>query len=632
MMPPITAPDECLADAFGRHAQRWAAETGASAAIAEMVRKAATFLSRATSAGHVCMNLSDVAQALNADAEATAAAAIPLDTLRQMLCESGLVGSAEDPGVMPFVLDADDRFYLHRYFDYERRLARTLAQRRARGFIAPAGEDLPTHVAALLATLFPRGAPAGASVDWQKVAVITALLGRLTIISGGPGTGKTTAIVNLLACLLEENPACRIALTAPTGKAAVRIIETIRLRAAHLPERIRERLPKKSSTVHRLLGVSPKGGFLHDIGNPLPIDVLVVDEASMLDLALATQLFEAVPPTARIILVGDKDQLAAVESGAVFAELNVDPRLSDARVEQLARVCAVAPEVLQQPRRNPAMGLTDSVVWLRHNYRFGRESSIGRLADEINAGDPGAVLARLGGASSPSLIWIDDASSILSPAVIEALCAGYALYVGACRTSMLDPDAATQAFGRFRVLCAVRDGHRGTTAINERLSAFFRRELDLPMEGFGRSEWYPGRPVVVLRNEYTLRLFNGDIGIALPDATGNLMVYFPDAESGFRAVAPVRLPEHETAFAMTVHKAQGSEFDDVLVMLPAKPNRVLTRELLYTGVTRARERVTLVGSAEVVANAIRSTTERLSGLSARLRHAKTVRGRSEPCQ
>jgi len=624
-----TAPDEWLAEAFGRHAQRWAAETGASAVVAETLGKAAAALSRATSAGHVCMNLSDIAAALNADA----AGAVTLDTLRQVLCESRLVGSAEDPGVIPFVLDAHDRFYLHRYFDYERRLARALAQRRASAFTAPAGENLPTNVAALLATLFPRGAPAHVvPVDWQKVAVITALLGRLTIISGGPGTGKTTVIVNLLACLLEENPACRVALAAPTGKAAVRITETIRLRAAHIPEKIKELLPKKSSTVHRLLGVSPKGGFLHDIENPLPIDVLVVDEASMLDLALATRLFEAVPPTARIILVGDKDQLAAVESGAVFAELSVDPRLSEPRVEQLARVCGVAPEVIQSPRPDPAMGLTDSVVWLKHNFRFGRESSIGRLAEEINAGDARAVLDRLRSASSPSsLTWIDDASPIPSPGVIDALCASYALYVDACRphvdacgTPMLDPGAVSQAFGRFRVLCAVRDGHRGTTAINERMSAFFRRELDLPTGGLGRSEWYPGRPVVVLRNEYTLRLFNGDIGIALPDAAGNLMVYFPDAESGFRPVAPVRLPEHETAFAMTVHKAQGSEFDDVLVMLPAKTQRVLTRELLYTGVTRARARVTLVGSAEVVANAIQSTTERVSGLAARLRDATIV--------
>jgi exodeoxyribonuclease V alpha subunit len=610
---PKINPDLRLAEAFGHYVERWAAEHRAPAAVCAMVRRAAVHLSTATSTGHVCVYLSGLAASLTAED----ARVITPGELREALLESGLVGSPRSPGARPLILDGDNRLYLHRYFDYESRLARCLVQRRGRVSPAPGGL-LPPNVVALLNALFPQPADAPAQADWQKIAVLTALLSILTIVSGGPGTGKTTALVKLLACLLEANPACRIALAAPTGKAAARITETIRQRSAQLPGELAALLPPTSSTVHRLLGVLPDGGFRHHAGNPLPIDVLIVDEASMLDLALAARLFEAVPPAARIILVGDKDQLAAVESGAVFAELSADPTLSAERIALLARLGGIEPAAIQTPRPAGSPGLTDSVVWLRQNYRFGSGSAIGRLAEEINAGDADAALTRLRAASDPALTWRNDGGAAPSRESLDVICRGYARYLDALRTRTPDPGAVTSAFGRFRTLCAVRDGTRGAVAINEAVSRFFRQQLDLE----DRSDWYPGRPVIVLRNDYTLQLFNGDIGIVLPDAADHLMVYFPDAELGYRAIPPVRLPEHETAFAMTVHKAQGSEFDEVLVLLPAESNRVLTRELLYTGVTRARERVTVMGSAEVVAGAIRTATQRLSGLEARLLDAR----------
>jgi exodeoxyribonuclease V alpha subunit len=364
----------------------------------------------------------------------------------------------------------------------------------------------------------------------------------------------------------------------------------------------------------------PDGGFRHHAGNLLPIDVLIVDEASMLDLALATQLFEALPMSARVVLVGDKDQLAAVESGAVFAELCAAPGFRAERVKLLAKLCCVRAEVIQAPGTAVAAVLADSVVWLRQNYRFAGDSPIGRLAAEINAGDAAAALARLR-SSDPGLNWIDDGGMTPSAASVDAICAQYAPYLHAFRSDEPDPGVVTAAFGRFRTLCAVRDGSRGTHAINRMVSAWFRRELRHPWDPGAASDWYPGRPVIVLRNDYVLRLFNGDIGIVLPDAGGNLMVYFPDPDGGYRAIPPVRLPEHETAFAMTVHKAQGSEFDAVWVMLPAEPNRVLTRELLYTAVTRARLRVLVMSGADVVESAIRTATDRVSGLLARMREA-----------
>jgi exodeoxyribonuclease V alpha subunit len=605
-------PAQALAEAFGRYVRGWAQHRGAAARVGDLVYRAAACVSNATSAGHVCLMLRDVARAVDADG----AMSITVGSLRAALLESGVVGSPQEPGAMPLILDDGDRLYLHRYFDYENRLARCLAQRLAiegapgaqAGGVARgmrhdgrAGEALPTGVVPLFDSLFEATAQApGPAVDWQKIAVLKALSGNLTIVSGGPGTGKTTAIVNLLACLLEENPDCRIALAAPTGKAAAGMTATIRRRAAHLPARLAAMLPQTSFTVHRLLEVLPEGGFRHHAGNPLPIDVLIVDEASMLDLALATQLVEAVPMNARIVLVGDKDQLSAVESGAVFAQLCADP--------------------------GAGSGLQDRVVRLTQNYRFAGDSAIGRLAAEITAGDAQAALARLK-AKDPSLIWIDDGAAVLSKDSVGALLSRYGHYLEAMGNSMRnevqcpDPALAAAAFGRFRALCAVRDGLRGTHAINRSVSAWFRRELNHPQDPGAASDWYPGRPVIVLRNDYVLKLFNGDVGIVLPDAGGNLMVYFPDPDSGYRAIAPVRLPEHETAFAMTVHKAQGSEFDEALILLPNEPNRVLTRELLYTGVTRARERVLVMGGTDVVQSTILTATERVSGLAARMQDA-----------
>ena len=622
--PTITmAPDERLAAAFGDHGERWARQQGAPDAAAQIARRAATLVSLATSNGHSCLAIDELLDSLNA------AAGIPIDVaaLRARLRESKVVGTPHAPESLPLIAD-DERVYLHRYFDYECRLAGSLMARSAEPSGATAPTTLPPHVMALLDQLFAGNSPEPGTPDWQKIAVISALLGRLTIISGGPGTGKTTTVVNLLACLLEANPDCRIALTAPTGKAAARMTEVILRRAGHLPEALRAKLPTASSTIHRLLGGTPQGEFRHDATHPLPIDVLIVDEASMLDLALAVHLIEAVPLTAKIILLGDKDQLAAVESGAVFSELSAQYTLSPGRLHALTHLGEVAP-----PPREPQLdlpfptdrrgSLEDSVIWLRRNYRFAAGSAIGLLAADTNDGDATRALGRLGSASDPSLVWINDGDSTPSPRSLDAILKGYAPYLDAVRRHAADPAAITAAFARFRVLCAVRDGPWGVNAINQQVGTHARRTLQHPLDPGMRSEWYPGRPVMVLRNDHVLKLFNGDIGIVLPDRHGNLQVWFPVEPAGFRAIAPVRLPDHETAFAMTVHKSQGSEFDAVLLVLPAERNRVLTRELLYTAVTRARESLTLVANAGIVASAIDTPTKRVSGLLARVRNRET---------
>jgi exodeoxyribonuclease V alpha subunit len=398
--------------------------------------------------------------------------------------------------------------------------------------------------------------------------------------------------------------------------------EAIRKAAAHLPDALRERMPAEAFTVHRLLGVRRDSReFRHNAENPLPVDLVVVDEASMLDLALATRLLEAVPPSARIMLLGDKDQLAAVESGAVFAELCADPSLSADCIAQLAAATGIPASRIVPAAPTRATSLANSVIWLTDNFRFAGDSGIGQFAGCINRGDADAALALLRARRDAALEWIEDASPLPQPATLARIAAGLAPYLAAARAALDDKPALFDALGRFRVLCAEREGPRGVEAINAYLAQRFREQLDHRLDPGGRSEWYPGRPVMVLANDYVLQLFNGDVGVVLPDASGTLMVHFPMIDGGFRAVAPLRLPRHETAFATTVHKAQGSEFERVLVILPARANRGVTRELLYTAVTRARTAVAIVGGDEVVARAVQSPTQRHSGLITRLAEA-----------
>lgn len=549
-----------LADGFGAQILRFSVEQGAQPPIAQQAARLAVELSIATSAGHTCLPLGLSHAAASDGSE------------RSSLLSSGVVDRHGDAAVAPMVLDDQGRLYLRRYYEYERRLATDLVSRAADR-------------------------------------------ARLTLITGGPGTGKTTTVVAILARWLACQPDLRVALAAPTGKAAARMLASVRDRAAALPAGLRERLPAQAGTLHRLLGSLGAGGrFRHDAERRLPIDGLIVDESSMLDVALAARLIDALPASAQLVLLGDADQLSAVEAGAVFAEL------------------------VGHDDGGPSP-LADCVVRLTHSHRFGAASAIGRLAAAINRGradDAWALLQRHPEAPSgptdekaPSGIgWIDDSADDLSDAVRCAIVDGFVHYreaLTACLQAGTVEAAARSAvfaaFDRFRVLAATRRGRRGVDAVNRLMERAVRDWGHTLAAQDERSPWYAGRPVLIERNDAVLRLFNGDVGLCLPGDAGRLYVWFAADDGSLRAVAPPRLPAHSSAFAMTIHKSQGSEFDEVLTLL-ARPDSPLNhREAVYTAVTRARRRVTLAGDPAAFAQACRSPIVRDGGLRQRLRDA-----------
>ncbi|MBS7664425.1 exodeoxyribonuclease V subunit alpha [Pseudomonas lalucatii] len=558
---------------------------------------AAALLCRALEQGDVCLPLARLAgQRPWPEQEFVLP---PLAQWRQALQASSLVGEAG--AFAPLVL-VGERLYLARYEAYERRLAEQLLER--------AGDRPAVDEARLgdsLARLFAFNSQ---QPDWQRLAAAQAVRRRLAVISGGPGTGKTTTVVRLLAALLEQPDGERLAigLAAPTGKAAARMAEAIRGAKASLPvdESIRAALPEEARTLHRLLGSrGDSPAVRHHAGNPLALDVLVVDEASMVDLALMAKLVEALPPTARLILLGDKDQLCAVEAGAVFAELCEGRGFDAAAAAELERISGQ--RVAVEP---PRSALGDAVVLLTHSHRFAGDSGIGELARRINGGDvPGTL--RLLQEGREDLAWNAQPTP---QALLERLERGYAPYLAAARDG--DPAAAFAAFNAFRALCAQREGPWGVAGLNEALEARIKRRSQVA----SRERWYVGRPVMVRQNDYALGLFNGDIGLCLPSAHG-LRVYFEgegSSEGGYRPFAPARLPSHDSAFAMTVHKSQGSEFAEVLLALPEQPSPLLSRSLFYTGITRAKQRVEIWGLAPRLGEAVATRAERAAGLAERL--------------
>ncbi|BDU58913.1 RecBCD enzyme subunit RecD [Limnohabitans sp. MORI2] len=524
--------------------------------------------------GHACLDLTTL------QTQATAllgwsdeqAAALPADL---HLAANTLPWTHGDASPLVLAEDKDGtRLYLRRAWTAEQNIRHNIAQRLALPCDVPA--DLQQRLDALFTPASDR------EPDMQRLACEVAAQNRITLITGGPGTGKTTTVVKLLSLLVgTSSRELQIHLAAPTGKAAARLTESISNALAHMPADVQARIPTQAQTLHRLLQTNSKAAQVHQLAT----DVVVVDEASMIDLEMMARLLQAVPPTARLILLGDKDQLASVEAGAVMSQLCTGSLLKA------------------------------QTVTLIHSHRFDAKSGIGQWARTVNAdaADNTPALKTLWNAAPDWLATLPlqqtidgdtpepdvtrlQLTSASDPKLAVGLRYGWRNWLAlldAHRPSKTAPAAPCsdaqavellKAFTEFCVLCAIREGPLGVVQLNAQVEHAL---------GLGQSAWYAGRPVMVTRNDYALDLMNGDIGLCLPGPDGALRVAFPAVNGGVRWVMPSRLDSVETVFAMTVHKSQGSEFTHVLLVIPAQESPVLTRELVYTGLTRARQRLTM---------------------------------------
>ncbi|MEX2475533.1 exodeoxyribonuclease V subunit alpha [Marinobacter sp.] len=601
-------------------------------------------------------------------------------TLRE--CQSALsVSLAVSDGSLttPLVLE-DTRLYLRRFWRYEQRIAEGIRQRLALPSRLADPESAPAHtLSQALNHLFRSPEP----VDYQKLACALAARNRFAVITGGPGTGKTTTVVNLLAALQAvagETPErggrkYHIRLAAPTGKAAARLNESIggavsRLPLDQLPGQVTlDDIPTKVTTLHRLLGSRPDTRkFRHNRDNPLLVDILVIDEASMVDVDLMASVFDALPASAQLILLGDKDQLASVDAGAVLGELCQRALRAHYTPDTGQWLQAMTGDPLPAAMIDATgQALDQAVAMLRKSYRFQEDSGIRALSEAVNTHAlDSAVLRQIRDAEFDDVIWLngrtpkpnleDTLDQICQHAVTGTPGAfrnagqgrvvshrtlpppvGYRHYLERMQTHGLteaspreDWDSLAlqvlEAFNDFQILCALRKGPWGVEGLNERIARHLLAEKRIP-----RAEgWYAGRPVLITGNDYNLGLMNGDIGITFSvpwdrtesgEPKDTLRVAFPSADSpgGIRWISPSRLQQLETVYAMTVHKSQGSEFNHTCLVLPDRLSPVLTKELVYTGITRAKNWFSLItGDTQVLKDSVGQQVVRASGLALRL--------------
>ncbi len=587
----------------------------------EWVWLAAALAVRGPRLGHVYVDLATIRATATVDAdEPVDVSALPWpspDAWPKRLEASGLVAVGEEDGRphRPLRL-VGTSLYLDRYWREERQIAADL---QALSDEPP--EDVKLDLLADgLDRLFP-----GETDTHQRLAAAAAVLNRFAVVAGGPGTGKTTTVARIVALLSEQASSAGaaeplVALAAPTGKAAARLEEAVHEQAAGLPvgdSVCAQLLASNASTLHRLLGWRPDSNsrFRHHRGNRLPHDVVIVDETSMVSLSLMARLVEAVRADARLILVGDPGQLTSIEAGAVLGDI-VGPTAERLLMGAPARSRLAQVTGHDVPADDPPPGVTvgDGIVVLERVHRFG--GGIARVAEAIRRGDADAVFEVLAdGRHDVAWIPVDvadpDAQDELAP-VREGTVATARAVIDAAQEGAAS--RAIERLGAFRVLCAHRRGAHGVATWMARIEGWIAGEVD----GFGaEGDWYVGRPLLVTENDYGLRLYNGDTGVVVASGGGGVSAAF---QRGGQVVEirPTRLSAVETVYAMTIHKSQGSQFDTAAVLLPGAESQVLTRELLYTAVTRARERLILVGTEEMVRAAVGRPVARASGLRGRL--------------
>lgn len=520
----------------------------------------------------------------------------------------------------------NERLYFARLAEYEHTLATRLLAMSERHL------NINTQLLSqLLSDYFVDNS--ALTIDWQKVACAIAATKGFSVITGGPGTGKTTTVTKLLAILqsLYKSAPLSIKLVAPTGKAAARLSESIlgaKQKLEIIPDDIKALIPDSAQTIHRLLGVKPfTNKFKHNRTNPLHLDVLIIDEASMVDLSLMAKLIEALPTHARLILLGDKDQLASVDTGSVMSDLcqglalGQTPNYSQARCDELNALCFKGEAKLAAPGHSE-FKLADCIAFLQHSYRFDAQSGIGQLALAVNTNHNG-ILKYVEQQSTQGQFndVILDYDFVAKPIekLINSAAKHYAHYLSliAQEASVADVHAA---FSQYQLLAAVREGDYGVNSLNNRIERALVQQGLISVSPNQRH--YSGMPIMVSQNDYQLKLFNGDIGILMPDESGQLKALFIDEQNNVRAFSPARLPAHDKVYVMTIHKSQGSEFSYTAMVLPPlkQASMGINRQLVYTGITRAKNTFELVADKKVLLLAMNKSVSRASGLYERLKY------------
>lgn len=598
----------------------------------------AYLVSKKLEEGHICLSLT----ALEEEAKK-----IPEQDWTRYLSDSSILStcrfvSADPANCQPFAL-SNNRLYLHRYFEYEKLIAAKIT-----AIIESGKEKAEARLSQLrqqkefVEGLFgneklPGDVASDERIHWQLIAALSCFINSFTIVTGGPGTGKTTTVAKVLSLLYAGHPELRVAMAAPTGKAAVRLTESLHGADISVSNEIKDWLKTISATtIHTLLKPQKSSlSFKHNATNPLDADVIIVDESSMIDVALFAKLLDAIPNGAKLILLGDRNQLASVEAGSLFGDLCLlkenkggdlvnrfttdNARFFNSFISDPAR--RLNGDSIADTIHHPLAG---HIVELKYSWRFVKQPLIGKFSKAVIEGDKKTV-EKFIAENDHQQLRID---TTYSEYVFEDFIAGYKHYLAKDIAPYSEENIRTalDRFNRLKILCALREGKYGVSKINEKVEAWLKKEGLLKV----RSEFYEHQPVMVTRNNKALGLANGDIGIIRKDETGELKAWFidgskearsseeTDGKKQLRKVSLGYLSDVETVFAMTIHKSQGSEYDQVLVMLPDdEENALLTRELLYTAVTRAKTDVLIQGKKEVILKATEESVKRASGISDR---------------
>lgn len=580
----------------------------------DVLKPYAYLVSKRLAEGNICVHLEDIKLSPE---ELPYLERYPLLANNKGLLKESKVATATGEK-QPFIVH-NHRLYLQRYFAYESVIVTCI-----QSFLALEKKDRNERLLSLLAhrdfiqTLMAGNdlfnLSAEEKIDWQQAASIFGVLNNFTIITGGPGTGKTTTVAKILTILFTIYPSFKVALTAPTGKAAVRMGESLLATKIDLPDTIREKFKTLvPTTIHRLLKYIPDSPYFRfDAHNPLMYDLVIVDEASMIDVALFAKLLQAIGPGTRIILLGDKDQLASVEAGSLLGDLcQAQPKMNLFLKENIDLVNSFIPNPQRQITNDYSLTgdtlLSEHIIELKHSRRFTGGGNIGKFSRAI-------IHSRLDEIG----VFVDkncETDVVVDTGYTDSLfnhfIRDYANYI-----QEQDIVAALEKLNQLRVLCAVREGPQGLNAVNRKIETYLVKQGLIQ----NKTEFYENRPIIVTRNYPELKLFNGDVGIIRQDAGGSLKAWFEDSDKNLRSVLPGYITSVETVFAMTIHKSQGSEYDKVLVLLPANADQpLLTRELLYTAITRAKKFVLLQAAKESILYTAKRSVQRASGIMERFK-------------